>query len=234
MLALRTTHMSNPNDEQGTPNYPPPPNFPPPAGYGPPPGYQAPPPAGGPTGSFNFQDFINRAQAVITKPSIASFDAQAGAANWNTIAIVLAIAGAISGVFNGLAARNLFSGLVGGIFGIFIGGAIGVGILYLIARAFGGTGTFLNYAWALTLFEAPLFAATGVLSIVPFLGYIASLALGIYGLYLAILATASVHRLTMGKSVAVVLIPAAIGAVLAICAIVAVGAALVGSGVLSR
>jgi len=108
-------------------------------------------------------------------------------------------------------------GLAGGIGAIFSGGAgslilimpivavaasfIGVGILYLLARLFGGAGDFKGYYSALGI--GYLTAWAGV---IPFLGAVLSL----WGIPVAVIITERVHRISMGKAVAVVLIPVAV------------------------
>ncbi len=235
------------------PEYTPPPTaaYPPPPGT-PPPGFT--PPTAGAPGTQDYkamaQGFIRNAQAVLTKPAVATYDAVQQFANWQTtllaigaLAVLRGItsvivgaeaAGTVSTITHVAVSFNPVSDFLGGILSAFIGFFIGVGILWLIAKAFKGQGDFMIYAHALALAFVPLEAAAAVLSIVPFLGTLAGLAVGIYAIYQAILATSSVHRLTMGKSVAVVLIPAAVGAVLALCAIIALSAFLISLGVLHR
>lgn len=221
--------MNDPNDNMPPP-YPPPPGmgtppnpaYPPPPGYAPPPGAGYPPPPGYPppgappppmaTGAA-LQGFVQNAIAVVTKPAAATFNATMNTANWQTMAIVIAIMGAVSGIINGLHHEG---SVLGGIIGAFIGFFIGTGILQLIAKAFGGTGTYRNYAHALLLFYAPLAIFDALMGWLSYIGPLLTLAAGIYGIYLAILATVSQHQLTMGKATAVVLIPAAVAFVLVI------------------
>jgi hypothetical protein len=191
---------------------------PPGAGYPPPPSnaYPAPPGAGG----FDFQSVFRQWQAVLLRPSVATFDAQLPSANWNVVWIGLVILGVARAIFGFISAAETagithttgpgFGTIVGGFIGVFIGFFIVAGVLYLVAKLFGGTGTFMPYAYALALFFVPLGIISAVAGIIPVLGALVAIAAGLYEIYLAILATASVHRLDMGKSTAIVLIPLAI------------------------
>ena len=219
-----------------------PPPYPPPPGGGFPPPVGTPPPAFGAKGTL--QDFLRNAQTVVTKPAVASFDAAKSFAGWNTILLTVGIASGIRGVLGAISSRYVNAAVFGfgkkalvaynpvSIFaydtiGTFIGFFIGVGILYLIARAFKGTGDFLTYAHALALISVPVTAISAVLGLIPILGGLAAMALGIYAIYLAILATVSTHQLPMDRAVWVVLIPVLVGAVLAFCVIAAASAALI-------
>jgi hypothetical protein len=240
--------MSNPNDNLPPPYTPPPGYTPPPPGYTPQPGF-APPSPQPQNQDFNgmLQGFIQNARRVVTQPNVASFDAAHPSANWNTVLLAVGALGVVRGITGAITAfylptaflglnvpvqnainpvTDIIGGLIGGVIGAFIGFFVGAGILYLIARAFGGTGQFMTYSHALALAYVPLGIGIAVLGLIPILGGLAALAGGIYAIYLAILATSSTHRLTMGKSVAVVLIPAAVVAVLAVCLIALAATAL--------
>jgi hypothetical protein len=152
----------NPNQGPGGPGYPPPPGgYPPP--YGMP--QQAPVPAG-----LNglFRKWIN----VTTRPGAASFAIELPTANWGDIwlsiiglGVLTAITGAIGALYLPVTAvpiagnmtpayRQVFEQMFhrspaaafGNIIGVPIGFFIGVGILFLFAKMFGGTGTFLQQA----------------------------------------------------------------------------------------
>ena len=86
---------------------------------------------------------------------------------------------------------------------------IGQGIIYLLAKAFGGTGTFLRQGYTYLLITVPIGIISSALALIPFLGFVAAFGLGIYGLVLQIFSLMPVHRLSGGKATAVVLIPIA-------------------------
>ncbi len=103
----------------------------------------------------------------------------------------------------------------GGIVGAFCGALIlapiffliGSGIYFLVAKLFGGTGTFEEQTYLLAAVAAPITIVSGVVGIVPFLGGCVSFLLAIYQLVLSYFAIKVSHGLTSGKAVAVVLIP---------------------------
>ncbi|HLZ58435.1 MAG TPA: Yip1 family protein [Ktedonosporobacter sp.] len=84
---------------------------------------------------------------------------------------------------------------------------IGVGILHLIAKAFRGTGTFVQYMYGYLLFGVPLSVAGYILALIPILGWFLAGVLGIYHVVLTIFMTMGVHRLSGGKATLVVLLP---------------------------
>lgn len=175
--------------------------------------------------SHIWQKWIN----VTTKPGTASFAQELPTANWSDIWISLIGLGILSAITGAIAAlytiQNIAIPQANGtttvvhipagvswftIIWVPLGFFVGVAILFLVARIFGGTGTFLQQSYAMALFYVPIQAVTALLGLLPVLGGIASIALGIYEIILAVFAIAASQRLTTGKSVAVVLLPAAI------------------------
>jgi hypothetical protein len=236
---------TNPNEAPGGQGYPgsdyPGGQYPQQPGYS---GYPS-PPAGGYPGTpqqqqqpgFNLQDLLHRWQAVLTKPGVPTFDAQQSGANWSTIWISLigyGIVQAILGFIGNLANRqqnapNAFSAF-GYVIWVPLGFFIGAGILHLIAKAFGGTSSFLTYSWLLSLVYVPLGLFASVAGIVPFVGIALVLGAGVYQVLLSIYATASAQRLTLGRSTLVVLLPVIASIVVAIIVAVIVTTIMVSSG----
>lgn len=197
-----------------------------------------------------FQKWVN----VTTKPGVQSFVNEIPTANWGDVwlallglGIITAITTVIRSLEFGAAASALYSALpaaqgqlvnnftapsvgsgIASIITVPIGFFIGVGILWLFAKMFGGTGGFLSHSYAFSLFYLPLAAVAAVIGIIPFLGGLVGLAISIYSIFLAVFAVSAVHRLTTGKSVAVVLLPAAILAVLACAGIFLLAAVIIG------
>lgn len=96
----------------------------------------------------------------------------------------------------------IFIAVIGGFF-------FNQGILYLLAKAFGGQGNFSAQVYTTLLFQAPIGLLSGALALIPYLGGMIGSAAGIYGVVLQIFALMPVHRLSGGKATAVVLIPIA-------------------------
>ena len=94
---------------------------------------------------------------------------------------------------------------------------IGSFILHLLAKMFGGQGEFSTFAYLSATYQAPLTAASAVLSVIPFAGGCVAALLGIYSYVLAYFAVKVNYGLTNGRAIAVVLIPIALLVVLAMC-----------------
>jgi hypothetical protein len=90
---------------------------------------------------------------------------------------------------------------------------IGVGIVYLLARMFGGRGTFDQLAYAFAAILTPFSLVSGVLgllSAIPFVGLcfgILSLALLIYVIVLQVMAVKGVNQFGWGQAAASLLLP---------------------------
>lgn len=164
---------------------------------------------------------------VVTRPGAATFAQEQGKASWDIVWVQLAIFTVISVVasfvilnvtmfaYPGMSSlppqsmqmMRSFSGAFPLSYIILtpLGFFIGTGIYHLIAKAFGGQGTFLAYCYSYLLFHVPLGIVSLILSMVPFLNYL-SFAVGIYEFVLLIFMTMAVHRLSGGKATLAVLI----------------------------
>lgn len=214
-------------------------------------GYGAPPPqAPLPLGEA-IRQLPNQYIKVLTKPSAATFAEEQGKAAWDIVwiqLIIYAILAAVLGYLAFLISPNPFAttgtnpispGMLqtitlGSSFGLIIlvpiGFFISVGIYYLIARAFGGQGTFLAQSYNTLLYSVPIGIFSLLLRLIPVLGALAGFALGIYGIVLNVFSIMAVHRLSGGKATAVVLIPVAVAFVLA-CVLVIVFIAIIAAAV---
>ncbi len=225
----------------GYQGYPPPPPGYPPQGPGyQPPGYPRQAPQ-----NLSLSDLFRRWQAVITGRSVSTFDEQQSAASWPNIWVGLAVYAVIRGIVSAIStainptvrigntvvsAGSPVSNFITGVIGAFIGFFVAAGILYLLAKMFSGTGTFMTYAFLLSLIWVPLGSIGAVLGLIPFAGGLIALAIGIFEIYLAILATASAHRLPMDRATWVVLIPVIVAVILAFLLLIIAAAVLVSLG----
>lgn len=172
---------------------------------------------------------------VLSKPGAATFAEEAGKAEWGIIliqlfgvAIIGAILGTISSAMNRTSMQSLMNQLnannpnaattpaatLSPAASFFISLAITLvfffvaqGIYFGLARAFGGQGSFTAQTYSALLYQTPIGILSSLLSLIPFLGSLASIALGIYGIVLAVFMVMGVHRLSGGKASAVILIP---------------------------
>jgi hypothetical protein len=85
-----------------------------------------------------------------------------------------------------------------------------MGILFVSAKIFGGSGSFLDQSYAFMLYTVPLNGLGAIIGLIPILGGFVSFLLGIYSIVLAVFAMMASQRLDGGRAVAAVLLPAAI------------------------
>lgn len=180
-----------------------------------------------------FQEMINGTVAVLSRPSVATFE-EHERDNLSGALIYYAVAAVINAIINvvtfplqqaamqrqldqlresGLptesftaAQPSIVGAITSGLIGTLLGLLIYIGIIYLLGRAFGGTGTFGQLAYDFALFGAPLSVAGLLLSYIPYIGGIAGLLLGIYNIYLTYLAIQSGMNLPGNKALYVMLI----------------------------
>ncbi|MGH2502233.1 MAG: Yip1 family protein [Ktedonobacterales bacterium] len=117
-------------------------------------------------------------------------------------------------VFNAVA---FLSGLHGNLLTTVVYFILASGLYWLIAKLLGGQGTFLQSTWLFALISTPINAAAALLGLIPVLGLVAYVVLGIAQVVLTIFAMAAAHRLTLGKATVVVLTPLALGLVVIFC-----------------
>ena len=122
---------------------------------------------------------------------------------------------------------SIVSGAFGGLFGGVIGALIFVGLVQLVSKMLGGTGTFEQLFYAGAAYSAPLGLVTSVLSAIPFVGLCLSPLLGIYGLVLSVIANKATHEYDTGKAVIAVLAPGLVVFILCCCVIFGFSALLV-------
>ena len=186
---------------------------------------------------------------VLTRPGALTFAAEAGKAAWDIISVQLigyAIIAALLSAANAIISVNATNALlnqlnssagagnqsvalnttsspglsiVTSLLGTLIGFFIGQGILFGLAKAFRGQGTFTQQAYVFLLFQVPLGILEGLFQLIPIAGGFIALAGGIYEIVLAVFAIMGVHRLRGGKASAVVLIPIGVALLLLCCAI---------------
>lgn len=81
-----------------------------------------------------------------------------------------------------------------------VGLVIIAGVSQLVARMLGGTGTFTQLAYAFSAYVAPMSIVTSLLGLIPFVSCLNAL-LGLYGLFLNVVAVKAVHRFDWGRAV---------------------------------
>jgi Yip1 domain len=203
----------------------------------------------------SLQELPQQYMKVITHPSDVTFAEELPKADWTMVWVqlgILVVVGVVLGLITGLLGSALAgaatgsSSVAGSLAALTVASSagaaflriifiplfffIGVGIQYLIAKAFSGQGTFLQQSYSQLLYKVPLdiigYVAGALFGFIPVLGFflsgLVSLALLVYSIVLNIFQIKATHRLTGGKAAMVVLIPYAVLLVLGLlCAIVA-------------
>ncbi len=184
---------------------------------------------------------------VVKKPYAETFLVEMAQASWSIIwiqllgyAIIAGLLGFLSTIFS-LPAPSNPSNATGlnnpaVIRALTLGSTLGLiilipilffvlmGILYLLARAYGGRGKFVQQCYTTLLFVVPFGLAISILGILPIFGNFLSAFLTaicfVYSIVLQSFANVAVHRLTGGKATAAavitafLLIPLALGALI--------------------
>jgi hypothetical protein len=222
-----------------------------------------------------FQEMINGTIAVLTRPSVSTFE-EHEKNNLQWAVIYVGIAGIINAILSALfapiyasqataqldqmraqfeeqgldqamvdqlmaqteaqiaAGPNIVGAVISGLIGTIIGFLIYVGVVYLLGRAFGGSGQFGELAYDLSLFWAPVSIGAVLLNVIPGVGSILGFALFLYNVFLTYLAIQSGMNLERNKALYVMLI-IAISAIVLFCGfLLLVGGLLAASGVLSQ
>jgi hypothetical protein len=138
---------------------------------------------------------------ALVSTSFASFPSEAGSSNYAPGLGFLLVPVPLIGL----------GALISGVGSFFLG----EGIAYGLAKAFGGQGDFKTQAYTSLLYHVPINIVALLLSLVPFVGSIGSL-IGIYAYVLEVFQQMAIHRLSVGRALAVVLIPVGVGLLLAV------------------
>jgi hypothetical protein len=201
-------------------------------GYGTPPVQAAPLPLGEAIRQLPSQ-YI---KVVFTKRSAAVFAEEQSKASWGSVwlqlmfyALVIAVIVLVSGLITNPVSNGpelifiIIFAIIFVLIVISIFFFISTGIFYVLARAFGGKGTFLAQSYSLLLITVPLGILMALLGLIPGVGRSVSLVINGYIILLSIRMIMGVHHLSKGKATAVILIPVAfficIGVLIAIAAV---------------
>jgi hypothetical protein len=157
---------------------------------------------------------------ALVKPSVATYTTDKGNASWSLVWIQL-LSWAILDATLGLLVNFIYPPATGTTFSrlFTLASSIGLivvvpilffllmGIVYLLARAFGGQGTFLEQCNTSLYVQAPLGIFSKLLALIPIVGRILNSVLSLYGIVLQVFVIMAVHRLSKGKAIATILFP---------------------------
>lgn len=89
-------------------------------------------------------------------------------------------------------------------------------LLYWLAKAFGGKGTFLSHCYSFALIVLPMSGLIALVAFIPYLGSLFEIVVITFEVVLLIFMVMGVHRLSAGRASATVLIPVSTGVVILI------------------
>ena len=137
-------------------------------------------------------------------PAILKLDAQAirDAAGDEELTASAVVVVAIAGVASAIGTLHIFPGIITNPIMTVVGSFIGVGILFLLAKLFGGTGDFLSYYRPIGLAYALQW-----ITVIPVIGGFLGIITGIWMTVVTIVITREIHGFSTGKAALVVLIP---------------------------
>src|SRR5437016_10148388 len=157
---------------------------------------------------------------ALVKPSVATYTADKGNASWSLVWIQL-LAWAVLDAMLGLLVNFIYPPATGTTFSrlFSLASSIGLivvvpilffllmGIVYLLAKAFGGQGTFLEQCNTSLYIQVPLGIFSKLLALIPVVGRVLNSVLSLYGIVLQVFVIMAVHRLSRGKAIATIAIP---------------------------
>src|SRR5690348_17237754 len=164
---------------------------------------------------------------ALVKPSVATYTQDKGNASWALVWIQL-LAWAILDAALGVLVNDLFPPANSSAFSRFFAIATSyglvivvpvlffllMGIVYGLARYFGGQGSFLGQCNTSLYIQAPLGILSKLLALIPGVGKILNTILSLYGIVIQVVVIIAVHRLSRGKAIATILLPLATGGAL--------------------
>lgn len=187
----------------------------------------------------SINEMISQSMTVLTKPAVATFEQferRGGQREGMTYVATAAAIGAVVSLLVGVFTLGVVGGIVSAIFSAIIPVAmyfIGSTIIHAVGTSQGGTGTKDEVFYSIALFQAPILAINGVIGSIPLLNCLAlpaTIALGLYSVYLGYLAIRGSMNLDSNKAIITMvvawivqlIIGAVLGAILGI-AMAAVG-----------
>ncbi|MFQ5405531.1 MAG: YIP1 family protein [Candidatus Micrarchaeia archaeon] len=132
--------------------------------------------------------------------------AAAGGLVVGLIILVISLLGGPAGLVAGLI--GVVGGVAGAVIFAVIFSLIGNGITWIIAKVLGGAGSFSTQYYVAALYTAPVILANIALGIIPVIGSLVGLLVGLYSIYLSVLMVKEVHQMSTLKAAVVVLLPA--------------------------
>ncbi|MCI0712261.1 MAG: YIP1 family protein [Chloroflexi bacterium] len=129
-----------------------------------------------------------------------------------------------AGMGGGLICGVIMIPIIGVLF--IIGSYIAVGIQHLCAKILGGDGNFADMYYAYATYTSPLTIISSLVSIIPILGALISIPIGIYQLVLNVIALKAVYKYGWFQAVLTFFLPAIVIGGLVFCCIIALAGSI--------
>ncbi|MFC4452464.1 YIP1 family protein [Deinococcus sonorensis] len=168
----------------------------------------------------SFQNMFSQSAAVLSRPSVATFERFERAGTTRDAFMYVALAALVSAVIAGFfgifhSGVNPLNQFVVRLIGTLIGFGAFTGLVYVIGRnLFKGTGTYPEVAYTFALFYVPIAIAATVIGIIPILGWLVSFVLGLINVYFGYLAVQSSMNIRDQAGAIVTLVLSGVGLVI--------------------
>lgn len=163
------------------------------------------------------KQYFKKWQDALSKPG-QTFRKERGKASLSEAVKHMGLAGLIAGAINAAAvlltlSSTAFSAILSLLLVILmpiiliISLLIGSGIIYLLAKLFGGKGDYNTQTYLFSLYQAPILLLTTLVAFIPLVGWAINVAIAAYSLYLLTLALKETHKYSTSRAVATWLVP---------------------------
>lgn len=163
--------------------------------------------------SASIQNMFSQSTAVLSQPSVATFERfeqRGGVQQAYIYVLVAAVVSALIAAFFGLfhSGVNPFSQLITRLILVPLGFAVFTGAVYYIGKAlFRGTGTYAEVAYTFALFFVPMSILGTLIGIIPIIGFLAGILIALANIYFGFLAVqSSMNIRTNGEAVALLVL----------------------------
>lgn len=163
-----------------------------------------------PNPQATISDMFPQSVAVLSKPSVATFEQFEKRGGTTEAAIYVVVGAIIAGVLGLL--KGGVGGLLAGLLGTLISFGVFTALVYVVGKnLFKGTGTYPEVAYTFALFYVPISVVSSVIGIIPILGALVAFILGLVNIYFGYLAVQSSMNLRDSTSAIVTLVLSYIG-----------------------
>ena len=169
-------------------------------------------------GSGSVSEMINSSVAVVTRPSVATFEMFERRGNLTSALIYVALGAVVTGLLGAIASPlGVIGGIISGVIGTIVSFLVFTYAVFFIGKSQGGTGTYDEVAYTFSLFSVPLAVIGAVIGLIgrvlPLLACVVGLPIGlallaaqIYFGYLAVQSSMNIRE--SGKAIITLVVAA--------------------------